>query len=360
MNKIVRFIVVLVLLAGMVLLVKTRRAQMQSAKPYGVRPLAVRVAPVQKGVLERYNEYVGVVEAAQVAKVASRISARVNAVSCREGDAVKPGDLLVQLDDRDIRAQIKATQASIESLKINADFWARENERDRLLLEGGVIAPAAAEATQSKKAEADARLKATERELENLRTKLQYTQLTAPFAGVVSSREVDPGDLAAPGLPLMVVEDHATLKVAFEAPQEDLRFLKKGAEVEIRLNGAPQTVQITRVFPSLNKARMVRVEAKLPEGSSVHIGAFVPLRIVWLRHPGAVTVPQEAGLENAEGKDFVFVVENGQLALRPVERVEESDGRVEVKGVQPGEQVVISTFLGWANLADGLKVEVAK
>lgn len=360
MNKVVRWIVVAVLVASMAMLVAKRRQAVKSATPYGVRPLAVRVAPVRRGLLERFNEYVGVAEAGQVAKVASRVSARVNAVSCREGDVVRRGDLLVQLDDRDVRAQIEATQASIESLKINAGFWAKESERDETLRKDGVVSPAEAEATQSKKAEAEARLKSTERELENLRTKLQYTRLTAPFDGVVSSREVDPGDLAAPGLPLMVVEDHATLKMAFEAPQEDLRFLKKGTEVDIRLDGERETVKITRVFPSLNKARMVRVEAKLPEGTSVHIGAFVPLRIVRLRHPNAVTVPQEALLENAEGKDFVFAVRDGRLALRPVERLEESDGRVEVKGVRPGEQVVISTFLGWANLADGLKVEVAK
>ena len=89
------------------------------------------------------------------------------------------------------------------------------------------------------------------------------------------------------------------------------------------------------------------------------MGGFVPLRLIWERHPQAITVPQESVLQK-EGQDFVFLVTDDRLVLRSVERKMERDGRVEVVGVEPGEQVVISTFLGWANLSDGLMVEVAK
>jgi len=360
MKKIVRVLIVLLVVAAMVVAVGLRRKAMKRTKPYGVRPLAVHVAEVRVELLEKTHRYLGVVEPWQVARISSRVSARVDVVKRREGDRVKKGELLLHLDDGDVRAQIKATQSLIRGLETNYAFWKGENARDMKLAKEGVVSAVAAETTHNRFMEATSKLETARQNLDSLQTQLLYTQLKSPFSGVVISRAVDEGDLAAPGQLLMVVEDRSAWKIAFDAPQEDVAFLKKGMPVRFSAGNKERVLSISRIYPSLNASRMMRVEVKIKKMEGLHSGSFIPLAVLLQQHKKAVTIPRESVMSRSNGKAFVFVVKKKVLQLRPVEIVLESAGRVEVRGVQPGEQVVTSTFLGWANLSDGLKVEVVK
>jgi len=375
MKKVLRVGIVLLVVLAMVLAVAKRKKALKQAKPYGMRPVMVRVVPAKQGAMELRAHYVGVLEPWQVARISSRVSARVDQVLFREGDRVEKGEVLVKLDDKDLRAQIKevaaqmaAVKSTLPSLETNKKFWEAENDRDQKLAEQGVISPVAAATTNNRKAEAVSKylsatgtVKSLESKLANLKTKLEYTRLTAPFDGVVSAREVDPGDLTAPGKPLMVVEDRSSLKIVFDAPQADLNQLKEGQAVQItREDQQTITEKITRIYPSLDSRRMARVEVQLKNSATLRPGAFLPLEVVLAQESEAVTVPRESLMQRADGAWVVFVVEKGALRLCPIERGLESGGRVAVSGLNPGAQVVTSTFLGWANLADGLKVEVAQ
>jgi len=360
MKKALRILVILSVVLAMAALVVKRKKEAKMVKPSGMRPVTVHVAKVEQRPLEKVHSYLGVVEAWQTAVISSRLSARINAVPHDEGDFVKAGDLLLQLDDSDLQAQLKAAESSIQSLETNRKFWGYEDRRDSKLAKEGVISKVEAEATHNRLAEAAAKLDAARRSRDGITTQLSYTRLTSPFAGLISARNIDPGDLAAPGRALMVVEDHSALKIAFDAPQEDMDFLKTGLPVRVEVNGETLDFEITHIYPSVNHARMVRVEVKAPFDAGIRIGAFIPLKVSWLRHEQAVTVPRESLMRTADGKTSVFTVDKNTLHLRPVETVMESDGWVEAKGLQLGEQVVTSTFLGWANLAEGLRVEVIK
>jgi len=374
MKNILRAAIVLVVVLVMVAAVAKRKAALKKVPPYGVRPVAVHVAPVVQEPLESTHSYLGVVEPWQVARISSRLSARVDAVSRREGDSVKAGDLLLQLDDKDVQAQIKVVDAQIaalestfQSLETNKKFWEEEDQRDSKLAEEGVISSVAAATTHNRMAEAVSKYLSAQGNLETFRsnrvslmTKLAYTQLTSPFDGQVTIRTVDPGDLAAPGQSLMVVEDRSALKITFDAPQEDMEFLKEGLPVRAEVAGEPMDWEITRIYPSLDRMRMVRVEVKARSVPELQSGSFLPLDVVVQKHENAITIPRESLMQRASNDWMVFTVADKKLHLRSVKKVMESGGRVEVLGLEPGEQVVTSTFLGWANLAEGLKVEVVK
>jgi len=359
MKKIVRVLIILVVVAAMVAAVAKRKKALMQTKPYGVRPLAVHVAEVVQEPIEQAHNYLGVVEPWQVARISSRVSARVETVNLREGDAVKAGETLLQLDDQDIRAQIKATQSSIQGLETNEKFWVEENRRDEQLAKEGVISPVAAATTHNRMTDAESKLETTRQNLDSLRTQLLYTRMASPFDGQVTVRDVDPGDLAAPGQSLMVVEDRSALKIAFDAPQEDMEFLKTGLPVRAEVSGQPVEWEITRIYPRFDRARMVRVEVKTATNRALQSGAFLSLKVVWQKHENALTIPRESLMQTSKGWK-VFTVAENKLRLRSVKKVMESGGRVEIQGLEPGEQVVTSTFLGWANLSDGLKVEVVK
>lgn len=360
MKKALRILVILVVVLALAALVAKRKQQAKAVKPYGVRPISVHVSPVTQQPMESAYSYLGVVEAWQVARVSSRVSAKVDAVPRDEGDFVKAGELLLQLDDSDIQAQIKAAESTIQGLETNRDFWVSEDRRDSTLAADGVISSVEADTTHNRRAEAVSKLETAQRNLDSLRNQLLYTKLTSPFDGLVTSRDVDPGDLAAPGRALMVVEDHSALKIAFDTPQEDVEFLKTGLPVRAELDGKPVTLEITHMYPSLDRGRMVRVEVQATGESGFKIGAFVPLKVIVQRHENAVTVPRESLMQRGTDDWVAFTVVDGVLKLNPVQKVMESEGRVEIEGLQPGADVVTSTFLGWANLAEGLKVEVVK
>lgn len=358
MKKAIRIFLVVVICAGLAALVVKRKVETKQAVPYGLRPLGVHVAEVTLQPMENTHNYLGTVEAWQVARVSSRIASRVDTVLVREGDSVQTGDLLLQLDDSDIHAQIQAAEASIEGLEANRMFRLAEDQRDQTLAEEGVIATTEAETTRNRLDDAASKLATAQRTSDSLRTTLRYTRLTSPFDGVVTDRAVDPGDSAAPGRTLMVVEDHSSLKITFDVPQEDMQFFQTGLLVRATLGAKQVDLVVTRLYPSFNQARMMRVEVQVPEDKGFQIGAFIPLQVVWLRHENAITVPRESLMQRGSDDWVVFTVSDGKLVLRPVEKIMEGNGRVEVNGLQPGEQVVISTFLGWANLAEGLAVEV--
>ena len=360
MKKIIRIVIILLVVLAMVALVAKRKAALKKVKPYGMRPVAVHVSPVLEETLEKSHGYLGVVEPWQVARISSRISARVEQVLHYEGDAVKKGELLLELDSGDVLAQLKAMESTIQSLETNKQFWVQEDQRDSKLAKEGVISPVEAETTHNRLSEAVAKLEALRSTRTSLETKLSYTQLKSPFDGQVTIRDVDPGDLAAPGQPLMVVEDRSALKISFDAPQEDMAFLKMGQPLRATVQGKPVEWAITRIYPSLNQARMVRVEAKVPPQPALQSGAFISLRVVADRHENAITIPRESLMQKGSNDWIVFVVADGKLHLKSVQKMAESGGRVAVQGLEAGEQVITSTFLGWANLSDGLKVEVVK
>ena len=389
-----RILVVLVVVAaifsGGVWLVQRKQRALAEAPKYGMQPTPVRVAVARRGALVRKRGYLAVVQPVRVANVSARLTATVEKVLHDENEPVKAGDVLVILDGRQVeesiasmkaqveqaQADLASNQATAEALAKTAAYWEREAQRDKTLSDKGTIPPAQAEGTADKADEArgqrDAAQKkssAIEHLVESLRrtqagleTQLSYCTIRSPFDGLVSHRLVDPGDLASPGKVLMEVEDRRQLKLCFDVPQQDLPEVREGLAVRFAVNGQDRKATLSHLFPSLNLARMLRAEVYLsgPEAEGLSSGAYVPLGVVLGETKDAVLVPALSLVESPDRKPYVFVVRDGQLEARPVNVVGSSGDDVAVEGLEAGQEVVLSTFLGWATLSSGQKVEVMR
>ncbi len=379
-------VVALVALAGRAMLARKRRAQSQSPT-FELAAAPVDVAKAYRGDLDEGHDYLAVTEPVRMATVAARITAAVDRVHVQEGVAVAKGDVLVTLDSRQYRdglaameaqiaqakAELAANDASVATLKESAAYWTREQERDQKLADGKTIPRAQAEATAEKANEARGRLtaarqksvaleqqvRAFQRKADELRTTLSYSTITSPFAGVVTVKAIDPGDLAAPGKTLLVVEDRSSLKLTFDVPQSDLPAFKEGLTASFAVNGERRRAKVTRLYPSLSRARMVRAEVMLAGTATqgLRLGEYVDVTVVFRRNEQATLVPVDAVIENARGADRVFVVHDGVLHVRPVKVLGRACEQAAVEGVEPGETVVVNSFLGWARLSDGMNVE---
>ena len=358
----------------MLALVAKRKMQDKKVKPYGETPVPVHVVKAKKMRVEQTHDYLAVLEAWQNAKISSRIAARVQQLYHIEGDKVKKGDILLQLDDKDIKEEIKGVEKKISGVKVTIDgletnfqYWAKERKRYKDLVSSGAISQASADDIYNKSVTAYALFSAKSDELKSLThtrdaliSKLSYTKLVSPYNGLVTRKNVYPGDLASPGKVLMVVQEQAKLKLAFDVPQEDLQFIKLGLPVYVRNCDCKLELKITHIYPSFDPAKMVRVEVAIPPTNNFRIGEFVPVSVVLIRHENVVAVPSECLIETPQGSTAVFIVKNGKLEMRPIKKIIESNGYAEIKGVNTGEKIVTSTFLGWSTLSSGLKVETIK
>lgn len=393
-KKGIRILIVLAMVAliivGSVLLVRHKKQALAAAPRYGMESTPVRVASAHQGLLRESQEYLAVVEPIRVAEVSARLTATVEKVLHDENEPVKAGDVLVVLDGQQIedsiaaaKAQVKqaqadlaSNQATVASLEKTSDYWQREAERDRALAEKDAIPAAQAESTADKLDEAKGKLdaarqkstaiqsqiEALQRKEAELETTLGYCTIRSPFDGLVSHRMVDPGDLATPGKGLMVVEDRSKLKLSFDIPQRDLPQIREGSPVEFVVADMKRTATVSRMFPSLSAARMLRAEVYLDGAGMKELssGAYVPLRVILGNRKDVTLVPAASVVEAPDRKPHVFVVADGHLEARPIEILGSSADDVAVVGVHVGEQVVLSTFLGWAQLSSGLKVEAIK
>ena len=291
------------------------------------------------------ESYPATVVSERTAEIATRMSGTVRQVLVDVGATVRPGDALVELDASDIDARVAAAQAGEE--------LARRSHRrvENLARDGAASQQELDQATAALEAARAARVEA---EAQNA-----YAVVRAPFAGIVTYRAVDPGDLALPGLPLLTVVAPGALKVVADLPAQRVGSLDIGRRVWIRVQGTSDawTARISRVVPALGPgSRTFRVEALLDEATDLVPGAYARLEVE-REGEGARWLPVDAIVDRGQ-LSGVFAVESDTLRLRWVRLGQVRDGAVELLSGPRGELTVVRR--PGADLADGRRVASAR
>lgn len=280
-------------------------------------------------------------EARDQAVIASRYAASVKAVFVREGDAVKAGQLLLQLDDADLRGGRDAARAA---------FTAAQTQQARI---ARLFAQQAA--TQAELDQADTQLAQAKAGLAAAQGAVGYTELRAPFAGTVRSRGVDPGAFATPGQPLLTV-DGGGLELRASLSEAEASGLKPGQSLTFMTDGRSGTAKLLALASGadpLTHRRDLRAAVTAPK--DLRPGAFARIQVKGGTTQGALWLPESA-LIHRGGLTGAFVIEDGRAALRWLSLGETRSGQVEVRaGVKAGEAVVDDP----GDLKDGQPVEVA-
>ena len=312
------------------------------------RVVPVRTTPARLGSVAREETVSGIVEPLRRVFVNSQMAAEVVAVLAEEGDAVRQGQVLARLDDRQLRAELAGAEAAHEAAE--AAYERAEQLRTR-----EIITQAEYERERTAYAAARARL-------DQLRTRLEFAVIRAPAAGVVTERSVEVGNVVSPQTRLFTVDDVSTLVVRVRVSELDVVHLRRGADVEAALDAYPDrrlTGRIRRIFPSADPAtRLVPVEVAL-EGEGARLARPGFLARVDLRleaRDGVVVVPPSAILPR-DGAEVVFVVEDDRARRREVRTGLVGEERVEVlEGLAAGEVVVVD---GHRGLSDGAPVRAS-
>lgn len=317
----------------------------------GMRRLArvpvVEVAPVEVGTIARRVTVSGVVEPIRTVGINTQISGAILSVDALEGDYVRAGTVLARLDDREIRAQLASAEASYELARANF-------ERSSRLWERQVIT--AAEYDRDRTA-----LAAAEAQLEQLRTRLDYTTIRAPINGVVTEKRAEAGDIVGVQSRLFTLADVDTMVVRVQVSELDVVQLDPGDAVAVMLDAYPDrpfTGRIRRIFPAADPStRLVPVEVALRQDGEqlARAGFLARVELALNARTGALLVPASAVVGDASSSS-VFVVQDGTALRRAVRTGLNSEGRVEIlSGLNEGDPVVVA---GNNGLRDGAEVRV--
>ena len=296
-----------------------------------------------------YYVAVGTVGSRTVATVAAQTSGRVTSVRVDAGTTVQQGALLATLDSQESEARVEQAVSGLEL--VNAELSQAEIHHGRItrLLVEKAATQAQMEAADARLRQARAAVRTASKKLEEARIVLGYTRVVAPMTGVVTRREVDPGDLAYPRRPLLVVHNPKGLRLEARVGEGMISRVHEGQEVDVELPSLGRLVPgtVDEIAPSAdpqNRSVLVKVALEATEG--LFPGMFGKLR---LRLDDRETVLVPAAAVSRVGQlATVRVLQDERWVRRYVTLGERVDDRVEIlSGLEGGETV------GWDPAGDG-------
>jgi multidrug efflux system membrane fusion protein len=343
----------------------------------------VRIATVISQDWPDTYEATGTVRARMAAFLSSKVMAYVRQVNVQTGDRVREGQELIVLDAQDLDSNVRraeAAQAEVRSAfpeadhataaaKANLDlaqstFHRMEELAGKKSISSQEFDEASArlksaqanyEMTRSRRTQLDARLAQVEQEIRAARIMRDYTRIAAPFAGNVTAKSVDPGNLASPGAPLLTIEGEGAYRLEVAVDESKAAMVKSGQTVEVSLDEHRVSGRISEIVPAVDAAsRAYLVKIDLPAVANLRSGMFGR---AWFGTGtrNVMNVPATAVVERGQLQS-VYVIEDGFAHNRLVTTGKRGANGVEVLSGLSERETIVSPAV--ATLADGIRVEV--
>jgi membrane fusion protein, multidrug efflux system len=322
-------------LVAVLLLSLTACQQNTASEQAAAPPRSVEVTTVQMRSMAEILPLVGTVAANESLEIRPEIAGQIAALHFSDGERMTRGQLLLRLDDRELRAQLAEAGARLELAE-------QEGQRMRNLFAEQFVSQAEVDRSRAEQLRAAA-------EVERLRARLAKTELRAPFAGLVGVRNVAPGASVTTDTVIARLDDLSRVKIEFTVPEAYLAQVHIGTVVRIiEAGGGNAQGTVYFISPHLDRhTRAAQIRAVVEEPPvTLRPGMFADLELL-LREPQVLAVPEGAVLARGEGTFLVTVQEGeqGKIAgLLPVRLGLRARGWVQVEALQgelrPGQEVV--------------------
>ncbi|GMQ75213.1 MAG: efflux RND transporter periplasmic adaptor subunit [Gammaproteobacteria bacterium] len=310
--------------------------------PESIRGEVFTVTASQVPVIEQAT---GSVRSRVETLLSARITARVIEVPVSAGDSVAAGDVLLTLDDRDLRSRLQQLEQAVVSAQANLAEAEPRYARAKSLFAQNAASKAEVESAEARLRSARAELARSRRAVEEAETALSYSVIRASAPARVVDRLVDPGDTATPGQPLLRLYDPGQLRLEANVRESLATLLARDQSLVARIDAlnAEYPVTIEEIVPSADPgSRSFIVKASLPDDAKLYPGMFGRLLIVH-GSDERYYVPERA-VERVGQLEFVNVIGDKGVQRRFVRTGEKvQGGRLEVvSGLRPGERIVVS------------------
>lgn len=292
----------------------------------------------------------GVVEAVRQSDIAAQVPGRVTALLVKAGDTVKAGQTLVRIDERIAQQQASAGRSQVAALAAQLDAATKEYERQQTLFKQGFLSRAALDRAESQFKTVQAQTRAQMAQVQSAVVQTGLHVLSAPYAGVVSKVDVELGDMASPGKPLITLYDPAAMRVSVNVPQMRIANLRKGA-VKVEIPSAPAAlasldIDSMTILPSADPvSQMVQIRLPLPPNSRGLVPGMFARALLPVSQQGKgerIKVPSSAVFRRSELTAVYVVGRDGKPQLRLIRTGRIGARQTEVvSGLEAGERVVL-------------------
>ncbi len=373
------------LLLSVVVLASCGSEKPQEVRAAATAPQRVQVAAAALQQWPAGYEATGTVRARTTATIASKVMGYVQQVNVQVGDRVRPGQELIVIDARDLEANVARAEAGraeaqraipeadngVAAAKAQLDLAQATFKRmDELAAKKSIsnqefdeasarlkAAQANYEMARARRAQLDSRLAQADQEVRSATVMRDYARISAPFAGIVTAKSVDPGNLATPGAPLLTIEQEGAYRLEASVDESRIASVKAGQAVEVTLDALDRKLntRVSEIVPAVDAAsRTYIVKIDLPAEAHLRSGMFGRAEFPLGTRP-ALAIPAAAVVERGQLQS-VFVVDNGEARSRLITAGRRSNGAVEaLSGLSAGESVVSPVPPG---LQDGARLEV--
>ncbi|MBI1889918.1 MAG: efflux RND transporter periplasmic adaptor subunit [Burkholderiales bacterium] len=311
----------------------------------------------------------GSLRAVNQVSVKAKLAGEVREVLVREGEAIKAGQLLVKIDPTEYQARLDQAKGSLMAARGQLDMATKARDNNQALVAKGFISQNAFDNASSQYDIARANAESAKGALDVAQKALNDAVIRAPISGLVSMRNVQPGEKVSADNRLLDVIDLSKMELEAAVPTNDITSVALGQEVQLKVEGLPtlMTGKVARINPATqagSRSVMTYIQVDNPQGL-LRAGMFAEAQLTLSKKSGVLTAPQSA-IQNAGNAASLYAIENGKivqktvtLGIRGKDDNERGDGgAVEIlSGVDNGARIV-KTNLG--NLKSGTAVRFAK
>ncbi len=375
-----------------------KKQETETAKPSMVKD--VKIEKVVAGPIDDFYEATGTVRSTTTSIVASRIMGSIIAVRVHEGERVRAGQLLIEIDSRDADAQLQSAQAgmrvasdALEEMERNinaaqsAKAAAEANQalaastfnRYKTLFDRRSVSPQEFDEVQAKHRVADAEAERANRMLLSMAARRKqvlaqidqakasvssaqisasYSRVTSPINGIVTAKHVDAGAMAAPGAPLVTIEDDSRYRLEASVEESLISSVHKNDQVQVTIDALGGLVlpgRVSEIVPGADpSSRSHIVKIDLPAHPLLRSGSFGRASFAsGQRH--AITIPKSAVIERGQLVSVFVVDGSGSARVRLIKTGKSYGDTVEVlTGLSGGERIVVDRIDA---VSDGSRVE---
>ncbi|HXG52796.1 MAG TPA: efflux RND transporter periplasmic adaptor subunit [candidate division Zixibacteria bacterium] len=331
----------------------------------------VEVEVVQPTLGEDFFEATGTVVSRRTATLSSKIVGTVVAVAVREGDRVPRGKTVVEIDNRDLRAELQGAEAALDEIEravkgAELGLVAARGQRElayatfkryESLIARGSVAPQEYDEVRTRYAIADAEAGRAEENLQSLRARkeqakarlayaravLSYTAIAAPFDALVTAKTAEAGMLASPGSPLLTLEEAGHYRLELQVGESRMGHVALGKTVPVVLDAVEQELSgnVAEIVPAADpRSRTFTVKVALPSHPAIRSGLYGKARFS-LGKRTVLSVPAAALLRRGQLVGIYVANPEGIVRFRLVTTGERYGDRVEIlSGLKAGERVV--------------------
>lgn len=312
----------------------------------------LQAVPVTVAVAEVMNEpgvisASGRIEAGSSANLSTRIMGNVSGVKVKSGDKVRKGDLLLTISSSDLlakRAQVEASISQAQSGFINAkNDW----ERFKVLFEKGSASKKELENMTTRYEMAKSGLEAAKQMKQEINAQFAYTNIRAPFDGLIANTFVKEGDMASPGMPLITVEGTTDFQATVLVAESQIGKIEKGsgAIVLVKSTGAEYQGTVVEVSPSAkNTGGQFITKIDIKDSKDVLPGMFVNAKILTegQQKESSPLVKKSSLISNGQLQGIYYLSEQKTAVLRWVRTGKSIDDKIEIlSGIRDGEKYIV-------------------